>query len=421
MFLSKRANSCPKLTTLATRPALALGGVSKTSTSSIKSINASAESSSAVGTDTDADGIIDALDPDVDGDGIVNIADEDFAGNENATYSSLVLDLPQSLNANIGTVTQSQIDSVISGDYGFSISFWFSLPTSSSITGGHVICSDSNAYCNRSSGTAVYNGTVESNASLVGQLWRNMNADGSGYPNLEYLNVRGFNAVSAAIGPKLGTTYVRPGDTYLVNYTDASHSIVSNKLLVLSPYMVTVPALKSYTQNSVETAVDYSQGSSAVGTSGNPIITDPSGVVTLTFWRPQRLLYRSETAASESDRYRDMGHLKYGVTVEGGTRQFTCAGYYSGLSSDLTAASGGLGTGDSPFPDSGANLFPLRDSADDAVPAASRALSFTVDLRSCLTRAGETVGTKRIMLSARGEDLSGGSNAAAQQFYVEVR
>ncbi len=402
----------------------ASGGISVTSLTRANKIRAQAEGEeglSSPGSDSDADGIIDAIDPDVDGDGIVNIADPDFAGNDDATFSSLVLDSNASLNANIGSVTQEAIDTVIGGDYGFSIGFWFSLPTSSPITGGHVICADTNEYCNRSTGTAVYGGVTESDPALQGQLWRNLNADGSGYPNLEFLSVNGGDAITAAISPRLGTSAVRPGDTYLLNFTGASGGIQASKLLVLSPYMVTVPALKSYTADSVTTVADYSNRSTVVGTNSNPVVTDSSGLVTLTFWRPQRLLYRSETPSSESDRYRDMGHLKYGVTVEGGSRQFTCAGLYSGLTGGITETSGGLGTGDSPFANEGAELFPLRDSSDDATPSSESTISFTVDLHTCLTRASETIGTKRVMLVARGEDLSNGANMAAQQVYITVQ
>lgn len=372
------------------------------------------------GSDSDADGIIDAIDPDIDGDGIVNIADEDFAGNDDATFSSLVMDVHNSLNINIGSVTQDAIDDVISSDHGFAIGFWFSLPEETEITGGHVICADSNEYCNRSTGTAVYGGLTESDDTLRGQLWRDLNADGSGYPNLELLNVRGFSAVAASITPYSGTSAVRPGDTYLVNYTRAGGAIAASKLLVLSPYMLTVPALKSFTVDSTTTELDYSDPSSVPGTNSNPIVTNGSGIVTFNFWRPQRLLYRSETPADENDRYRDMGRLKYGITIEGGDRQFTCAGYYSGLSGGVSEV-GGLGTGDSPYPDDGAELFPLRDGNDDATPSVSSTIGFSIDLRSCLTRAGQSVGTKRITLVSRGEELSGGANSAAQQIYVTVQ
>ncbi len=403
----------------------ASGGLATALTSqnrkSKKIVTSSEEGVTSPGADTDADGIIDAIDPDIDGDGIVNIADEDFAGNDDATFSSLILDLAQSLNANIGSVTQGAIDAVISAEHGFNIGFWFSLSPESEITGGHVVCSESNSYCNRTTGTAIFGGLTESNQDLVGQLWRDLNMDGSGYPNLEYLNVRGFNAVSAAIHPLAGTEAVHPGDTYLINYTSTAGRIVASKLLVLAPYMVTVPAIKSYTVASTTTDLDYSDPSSVQGTNSNPIVTDGSGIITFNIWRPQRLLYRSETPASEEDRYRDMGHLRYGVTIEGGSRQFTCAGLYDQLSADLTTTSSGLGTDDSPFPDDGAELFPLRDTSADQAPEASRVISFRVDLRTCLTRAGESVGTKRVLLSARGEDLSGGANNAGQQIYVTVQ
>ena len=190
--------------------------------------------------------------------------------------------------------------------------------------------------------------------------------------------------------------------------------------MTLSPYLVTVPALKSYSVNGVESSVDYSNPESAPGSFSNPITTDSSGSISFNFWRPQRLLYRSESPTSETDRYRDLGHLKYGVLIEGGNRQFTCAGFYSNLSSDLTEVSGSLGTGSSPFPDDGAELFPLRDSSNDAAPSPSRFVSVTINLRQCLLRASQSLGRKSVTIIARGEDLSGGANSSAQLIYLDV-
>lgn len=403
----------------------ASGGISSSSFHTKRSVlrPRAGDGLSSPAADTDADGIIDALDPDLDGDGIANIADPDFAGNDDATFSSLVVNFSNTLNANIGAVTQEAIDAVIGGSYMFNIGFWFSLPSESPITGGHVICADSNSYCNRTTGTAVFSGLTESDSSLVGQLWRSLNQDGSGYPNLELMDVRGFSAVAAAIEPRVGTGAVRPGDTYLLNYTRSGGAVVSNKLLVLAPYMVTVPALKSYTAGGAENVINYADISSQPGSISNPILTDSTGSITLTFWRPQRLLYRSETPSSESDRYRDMGHLKYGVVFEGVSRQFTCAGLYSSISpsGELSESGITLGSGGSPYPDDGAELFSLRDQTDDALPSPERVLSFTVDLRGCLARAGQPVGTYSLRLIARGEELSGGANSSSQMFSVTVQ
>jgi hypothetical protein len=423
LMVSKRGNLVASTDAEGNPEGAASGGLTVASASKLDRVRVRADGDglSTPGSDSDADGIIDALDPDLDGDGIVNIADEDFAGNDNATFSSLVVDYANTLNANIGSVTREAIDAIIGGENLFSIGFWFSLPQETSITGGHVICADANAYCNRTTGSAVYGGLTESNDALRMQLWRNLNADGSGYPNLELLNVRGFFAAAAAIQPRAGVSAVRPGDTYLVNYTGNAGNVLATKLLVLSPFMVTVPALKSYTVNAVETTIDYSAISNQPGTNSNPISTDSSGLLTLNFWRPQRLLYRSETPSSETDLYREMGRLKYGVVVEGGNRQYTCAGLYTNLSGGITEVADPLGTDNSPFPDQGAELFPLRDSNDDATLDSTRTISVTIDLRSCLTRASQTLGTKQLRLVAQGEELSGGSNSASQLFYVNVQ
>src|SRR5439155_26355558 len=91
------------------------------------------------------------------------------------------------------------------------------------------------------------------------------------------------------------------------------------------------------------------------------------------------------------------------------------AGYYSGLSSTLTAVSGGS-------PDFALQLFPLQDTADDGPPDGSRSLSFTLDLGGCLRAAGvDPAGLTLVLdVTATGESRPGGVDRTAQFLHVTM-
>ena len=366
------------------------------------------------GGDSDRDGTPDVFDVDDNGDLNLDATDATTAsstGRQNP-FSTLYLGFSESLNANIASVTQSSIDAVISGANRFALIFFLPLEPNSTVTGAHVICNPSIPYCNPISGTAVYSGVSESSMDLRGQLWRDINTNRSGYPNLERIS-RG--ALVAGIQPRVGTSGFRPGDLFLIEYTNSSNQVVSRRTMSLPPYFVTVPAVRSFDTGSGAQQVDYTNPNTPGANSSSPIVLGSNGLLKLTFWRPQR----QTIAGAESGSYRDMGRLHYGVIINGGSQEVTCAGLYSELSESLTENGAAL-PGGSFTSQSGAILWPLDDAASDGEPSASNVLSFTVNLKSCLARMGGSPNTYNVSLTAAGEQLSGGANRAAQTFAVTI-
>jgi len=369
------------------------------------------------GSDEDLDGIPNAFDADDDGDLILDSSDPDSAGSD-IPYTTMVLDIRNSLNAHVRSgLSDASIDAVIGGDNVFALSTFVSLPSeqSNSATGGYIICDDALAYCRPNTPVAFFSGVSESSNDFR-RPWAEL-LTSAGYPRME--KIHSLGAIVAAIQPRVGRSQFRPGDVFeAVVTSDAGE--VTRKTFTLAPYFVSVPALKSYDAGAGEEAVDYSSVSpssgSVPGTSASdPIVLPPSGQLTMTFWRPQRAAIRSDESG-----YFDWGSLNYGVGV--GDVQATCAGLYTNVSSELVADTTPFGTGDSIFLNQGANPTPYRDSLGDRAASVGNTLTFTVDLKTCATRAGGTgTGTAMVSLEARGESVTGGQTTARQSFYVQFQ
>ncbi|MCC6952757.1 MAG: hypothetical protein IT290_01430 [Deltaproteobacteria bacterium] len=376
------------------------------------------------GEDLDRDGIPSTFDVDDDGDTILDAFDESSVETTAADvpFTALFLSLADTLNYNIDpSLSRTAIDAVVGGANQFSLTFFFSNPPGGpNVNGGHVVCPNSLTYCARDTGTAIYAGVSESDPTLRGLVWSTINTNGSGYPNLESTTIGGRPVLLASIQPRIGTSNFRPGDVYTVAFTSGG-TVAATRTMSLPPYFVTVPALKTFNAGFGDVNIDYADTNSVGMSPGNAIELSGSNTLRMTYYRPQRL----GISGAETSEYVDMGHLHYGLLASGDniTSEFTCAGLYSGLSSTLTEDPAGLGTGGSPSPQDGAILWPLTDSAGDATPSPTSTMSFTVDLRQCMTRAGITpdpTAAYRIVLTAAGEDLAGGANRAAQTIYVRL-
>lgn len=366
------------------------------------------------GDDSDRDGIINTLDADDNGNGILDSADPASAGTD-TPYVGLNFDFRRTLNANVREgLSASLIDSVVSSENAFSSTFFISLPQESTIDGGYLVCGDALTYCRPNSPLGYSGGVSESSNSYRGPMSTLLNS--SGYPILERISVGGNPAVVLSMQPRVGRDVFRAGDLYRVVLTSGSTE-VSSRTFSLPPYFISVPAIRDYTTNSVTTTVDYNSLSPSSGSipgvsSGSPIALGADGLLSINFWRPQREPVGSEVG------YQDFGALNYGVIIE--SAQATCAGYYTNVSADLSEDSSALGNGNSPLANQGANLNPLVDRIADRAASASNLLSFTVDLKSCLSRSGGSPGTYTVTLSAAGADLTGGRNTANQILYVTI-
>jgi hypothetical protein len=133
-----------------------------------------------------------------------------------------------------------------------------------------------------------------------------------------------------------------------------------------------------------------------------------SGKITLTFWRPQRAALPGEAGS-----FYDIGHLHYGVPMQGGNRELGCgAQFYSNLSSTLAVSQ----SSQDQFYN---GLFPLHDTADDSPSNPANQLSFTVDLAGCMTANGvPTTGQVQLPISAVDEARQGGTDRSVQTISV---
>lgn len=382
----------------------------------VSSLNVSSVKTLADETDQDLDGIPDTFDADDDGDLVLDSTDSDSEGAE-IPYSGLYFDFRKTLNAHVRSGLSTElIDSVVSGENIFSLTFFFSLPSDSAVDSGHVVCADSLTYCRKDSPLAFYGGVSESSDDFKNRPWSELLNEG-GFPKMEKIDVHGNPAMVASIQPRVGRDVFRAGDVYQVALA-VGNNVVSEHSLALSPYFVSVPALKEYNAGFGTVAVDYASvgpvsGSVPGASEGDPIILSSTGELAVTYWRPQR-----ESIGSETEDYYDWGALNYGIIIE--SAQATCAGFYTNLPSDLTEREDALGEGNSPFSYQGAVLNPLIDSQTDRAANVANTLGFTVNLKDCLARAGLNAGTYRLALSATGTELTGGSNTSAQSIYVQI-
>jgi hypothetical protein len=388
-----------------------------TQTVSPGSLGILATSDSNPGSDPDRDGIPSAFDADDDGDLILDASDRDSSG-QDVPYTSLFFDFRRTLNAHVRDgLTEERVNSVVGGENSFNLTFFFSLPNGSTIDGGHVLCDDALRYCRRNAPVAFYGGVSESTSEFRNRPWSEL-LTSAGYPRMERISLSGgSNAIVASIQPRVNASEFRAGDVYRTVLTRGS-SEVSSRSLALTPYFVSIPALKEYDAGSGTVAVDYASVSPTTGaipglSPGNPIVLSSAGTLTATFWRPQRPAIRSDESG-----YYDWGNLNYGMIVD--SAQATCAGFYTNVSSELTVDPTPLGNGDSPLSNQGANLTPYRDNVGDRAAQIGNTLTFTVNLKDCAARAGGAPGVVGVTLQARGEELTGGSNAAAQTFYVQI-
>ncbi|MDX6597285.1 MAG: hypothetical protein QOE87_1172 [Gaiellales bacterium] len=368
------------------------------------------------GADGDADGLPNALDMDGNGNGLIDSFDSSARSPSSGLFSTLFLGFNQALNANAAGVSRPQIDAAVGGENTFNMIWFFDdsqfKGEGLTVTGAHVDCG-ALVYCRRGDGTAIMGGLSESSPSTPRNVpWVSFTPDGSGLPNLDHMTSHDGGSVWAtSVQPRVGTSDLRPGDTYDVVFNTSGGA--RHVPTVLAPYFVTTPAISSYAAGAAPAqTISYPPAADAPGANqGNPIVLDASGKLSLTIWRPQRLA----VPGAETGDFMDMGHLHYGLTgtTPDGSREVACAGFYSNLSPSLTqTAAGGQ--------DFGTSLFPLTDSGADSVPSVVDTLSFTLDVAGCYGAAGAAApgSTIALTLTAAGESRPGGMDRGAQMVYV---
>lgn len=373
------------------------------------------------GTDPDRDGLPSSIDVDDNGNGILDNQDASQAPTSDGIFAAMILRPSSSgVNVNATGVTDTQVDANLLGDYGFSVTFFLSLPPNlGTATGGWVDCG-SLSYCNYQTGTALIGGLSESSPDLPrGTPWRNYRPDplapGNGLEELSKGNWRPF---AMSIIPKATSAQLSPGDIYNVNLNLAGRTVINT--VALPSYPVTVPAVKTITSGATSTDITYGSGDAPGTNNGNAIQLSPAGDLKMVYWRPQR---RGITGAGE-EKFMDMGRLHYTATIgelrvpTGGSGDLISVRAQREFSCDAS--------GDAIFPEGpkGADFFGPADPSNDAVPNPANTRTYETNLRTCVGQAIDAgvfpslssipAGTVvDIAFTAAGEQRSGGADRAA--------
>ena len=216
------------------------------------------------------------------------------------------------------------------------------------------------------------------------------------------------------IALQLNTTpsEIQPGDTYQIQYTTATETVVVPAELTL--YFASVPAVSSIGTGTGAAAasspqmITYPASQDVYGSPQNPVMLTGDSL-NLAFWRPQRATFPGEAGS-----YVDMGHLHYGVGIAVPNGTDNCpASDFSELSSTLS---------DTPSSSDGMYdaSYPLVDSAADAPPSSANKLGFTLNLDNCLAADSQATSGKEIGvgLAAADDPRGGASDSGEQSIYV---
>lgn len=355
------------------------------------------------GVDTDKDGIPDVLDIDDDGDLRLDVVDEVAHVNPplaGESYSTLRLDLVDSLNVNSGGLSDSLIDSLISEHLILKINLRDN-SSGKTISAANVDCGEL-SYCNGSTGTATLR--MSPGPLSEGDPWINYDTDSDGLPNL-YLEDESISTIPATIGvkPRATRSQIRTGDSLFIKATFESGP--PQTIPVLVPFIFnTGPALKSIDSGGGTTTITYPLSLGDTGTQVSTPFVLSSSSVTMVFWRPQRSAIEG---AETSGTYYDMGGLSYGVSLAVGSSVYNCnSDEYSGLSSTLSVRDDANGT------------KILRDSALDVEADTDKTLQYTIDIGACLSRQGVSTSGTDVLLAL--EAATDKNDSTSQFIYMQL-
>ena len=372
--------------------------------------------SSDVNADSDRDGVPNIIDIDDDNDGIPD--DRDTGGS--SVISVLYTNFASTINAHLGNLNDDSISALFSSENVFGLTFFIDVsedyPTA---TGGHVVCNSSQQICrNTAAGgsTSYYSGISNSDPAVKNQVWSDYNADGSGNPNIEPIQMGDGEVLVAAIQPR--TSAFSNGEILTANITNGSR-ILGTRVFSILPPNISAPMLASYNVGAGTVAVDYTSQTTPGSSSGAPIVLTGNSM-TVNFYPPQR---RAISGVEADGEYRDIGNSSIGLLVGGQnvTSEFTCAGHYSGLSTGFTELAQSISMpGGAISSQSGAILWPIVDSTPDTVYTSGALKSITVNLANCLSRAGLGQGSYLLTLTYAGTDTNFGAPRSGQNIFVTI-
>lgn len=409
----------------------------------------SASPDAGAGGDCDADGIPNAIDVDDNGNLTLDMTDPLSAGSTAKLnpWTSMGFGMSNTLNANVRDgLTPETINAAIGGDNTFQVYFFVGQPyltTSANPLDAVWVDCGLIAWCAPGNSHAIVSGVSETPNFPTGEpgpptdtLWEDYHGQSwtGGVPTdfpetsptnaLFRMDQGGGSTWVAAVQPRDGDqalAEITPGQVFRLRYRTSPIATASELPMMLNPYAVSIPALKSYqVKSSEKTEVNYADPNPAGNNGISAIDLASESTVHLEFWRPQRLPIGDEVG------FQDLGKLHYGVSLgldgigggpERGCSSAESAGYYSEVSSNFSRT---------PDPDNefAMNLWPLTDKSLDQPTNFANTAGFTLDVRQCLADQSVEIPPEgadvRVSLVAASEQLTGGANRATQSFVLHL-
>lgn len=250
-------------------------------------------------------------------------------------------------------------------------------------------------------------------------------------------NSAGFD-LNASINPHGYGKFLdnlKPGDVFTINAI-LSDGTTSSIAMTVAPYLVTTPAVTSFTPSGGPTIpVDYNSADThcanhesnddcRFGSEGKPFdISASDPVLDLTFWRPQRLrIAGADDGIAGGEPFVDIGGLDYRVSVQGGdgSQFIDCPNN----AVKFTSSDGATWT-EVPKPKdaySNDREF-MKDDAPDAASSTTRTVSLRIDFSKCTGLSTSASSQKySVRLDAASQPTFGRQRGgASQSFYFKFQ
>ena len=198
-------------------------------------------------------------------------------------------------------------------------------------------------------------------------VFKTCDPDGDGFPNI--IPSKGVLAGESSwvneIKPRMsGADGMKVGDAIRFALTDSNKNVVASATQVISGVIQTAPSVRTWAGTSIHNA----NGSYVVPAN----MQEPTGSVTLSFWRPQRAPIGTEES------WQDVGGLTYAMSGPGGPCPIASAKRSDGTSITVETKSV-----------VGKSASAIVDTASDATPNAANYIEITVDTSKCSGNIGQ--------------------------------
>ena len=417
-------------------------------------------SGTGAGQDLDCDGVPNAVDVDDNGNGSLDILDQSTNNKDDksnytatmSTYSEINAGMSAKLNihASDATTLLASIKSILASEAGamtgsFNIAIYlgeqtFTRQTGSAPDGVYVECTGIK-WCDPALPTASAKlQTFTEISNVLGwnsSKWSTTGpteiANGKASANTSFTSngmykfkdSSGYGRFAAFVSPSYAgddvLNVVRPADVLKLHAIKDGVDTVFT--INVSPFFVTTPYLKSATATGVTTNSDanLANGDVAIGTDGK---------LSLTFYRPQRLLLEGETGEKANAQFKSQHGLHYGIGFymyylgrlgneqgrmpsELGCGGANAASNYVGLSANMKAETSAYGD-----EDPASDFWPVLDNTDDT-SAEDEAIGFTWDMKNCWANHTPAYFGKREMASYAGKTIKDAAGFTWEEFAAD--